>query len=878
MSGGNWTGYVIGAIVGIVVGVLTAGIGLAAYAGTAGLFAFAVTSSLLTKPSGGSGIKNAVSDELQFASASESVVCPVIFGAQRIAGNYLCYEAKKLRAVGIYSEPEGGKGGGDDPEPVIVGYNYFLPFDYGLCMGPVDGILGVWDAATVSKLCGPGTFTDGEELLTLKGKESRGSVRVYQGTATQTRSPTDPYPDDFSNHRNVCYASFAKGFFIGTVPAPKTHAFELYRWPRCFGEDGLEVPGLKIRGSADEADQAWFDANPAAILYEILTNKVWGRGHSPALLDIPSFVAASEYYESRKLGLSFSLEDQDSIESIIDSIRGHVNCIIIWTGSKLKCRCMMDITSNGKVEAVFTADSMTNPEFNRPTSPDKVNELKLKFNNRVNGYKAEIAQVQDEAGINISGIVNSREVSLPGFSTRETAEAQASRILAEMAYPQASLSFTTNRFDMHIEPGMLIRVDWNEWAAGRTQTFWRIAEISDSNQDENGIQISCVEDLYSVPYEGAPVDYQALIPPWENDSFNTNEDLFGGEDQNEEQPLDPIAPGFAAEMNIWATRGKNIIFIGANDGGGGHTGFNHYWSPAGGSEFSPLGTTKGKIITGTILDALPGDGPLICRGDSFAFRVNLDSVESEATLLSSANKIAGPSDHMQALTEGVTDLLIVGREVIQIGRTVEIGTSAEYNVTNYLRGAMGSEIEAHPADSPFAFITNYEPNTFTIAQGIIDDGLEVDIAIYPKTAAGELNEPTTIEGVVYDSYGITPFNPSFLDGSKVGNNWSVKIRPRWHADGAWSKDKLPADLNNLVKDIPAGYSFAIQPFVETTPGVYDALDDVTFDDPTWVPDNGKNHNGGTVTLNLTISGADMVRVWTYWQGKPCETPVEYFGT
>lgn len=879
MSGGNWVGYVVGAVVGIVVAVFTAGIGLAAYAGTAGLLAFSVTSSLLVKPSGGSGGKNAVSEELQFASASEAIVAPVIFGTQRIGGNYLRCEQKNLRAVGIYSEPEGGKGGGDEPEPVIVGYNYYLPFDYGLCMGPVDEVHSVWDATSISKLANGTPFVGGQALLTLKGQDSRGVVRLYQGLPDQTRNVSDPYQDAHSNYRGVCYASFAKNFFIGTTAAPKTHAFELVRWPRCYGADGLPVPGLKVRGSDSPADAAYFDANPAAILYEMMTNPVWGRGHSPNLLDIPSFVAASQYYASRKIGLSFALEDQQDLQSLVDSVRGHVNLLLLWTGTNAKCRCMMDIENNGKIEAFFTAASIKNVEFNRSAAPEIINELKVKFMNRENGFKMEIAQAQSDAGIQSAGTVNSKEIDLKGFSNRQIAESQAARILAEMSYPQAVLSFTTGRYDMKIEQGMLIQLDWNEWADGRTQTFWRITEISDANQDADGIQISCVEDLYSVPYAGAPEPYQALIPAWENDTFNTNEDLYGGDDENEPPPLNSIAPGFVAPLNIWASRGRNLVIIGAADGGSGHTSFNHYWSPAGGTEFTSFGNSRGKLITGTLISALPGTGPLIRRGDDFAFKITLDHADSIVELLSSANKIATDADHMQVLTDGFTDLLLLGNEILQIGRVVEDPLApGEYLVSNYLRAAMGSEIEAHGTGVPFAFIANYQPGTFTASQASIPDGIEVDVRIYPNTAAGEVNAPTTLEDLTFQSLGIAPYTPGFISGSKVGNNWTVKLRPRWHLNGAWSKELLEQDLNNLTKAIPDGYTFAIQPFSEVSPGVFDPIDDPSFDDPNFVADNGKNHTGGTITMNLTVAGADMVRVWSYYQGKACAVPVEYFGT
>lgn len=878
MSGGNWVGYVVGAVVGIVVAVFTAGIGLAAYAGTAGLLAFSVTSSLLVKPSGGSGGKNAVSEELQFASASESIVAPVIFGKQRIGGNYLRSEPKLLRAVGIYSEPEGGKGGGDEPEPVIVGYNYYLPFDYGLCMGPIDEVHAVWDATSVSKLANGTAFTGGQALLNLKGQDSRGVVRLYQGLPDQTRNVTDPYQDAHSNYRGLCYASFAKNFFIGTTSAPKTHAFDLVRWPRCNGVDGLPVPGLETRGSTSPADSAYFDANPAAILYEILTNPIWGRGLSPNLLDIPSFVATSQYYSSRKIGLSFSLEDQSDLNTIVDSVRSHVNLLLLWTGTKAKVRCMMDIENNAKIEAYFTADSIKNAEFNRTASPEIVNELKVKFTNRENGFKVEIAQAQSDAGIQAAGTVNSKELDLRAFSSRTLAESQAARILSEMSYPQAVLSFTTPRFDQKLEQGMLVQLDWNEWADGRTQTFWRITEISDANQDSEGLQISLVEDLYSVPYIGAPEPYQALIPAWENNTFNTDEDLYGGDDQNEPPALNSIAPGFISPLNIWASRGRNLILLGAADGGAGHTSFSHYWSPAGGSEFSSFGTTRGKLITGTLLSALPGDGPTIRRGDALAFRISLDHADSIVELLSSANKIATDADHMQVLTEGFTDLLIIGKEILQIGRVVEDEFSpGEFLVSNYLRASMGSEIEVHGTGVPFAYIANYQPGTYTLPQGDIPDGLEVDVRTFPNTAAGEYNAPTTLEDVELNSYGVAPYTPGFISGSKVGNNWTVKIRPRWHLNGAWSKEKFEQDMNNLTKAIPEGYTFAIQAFSEVSPGVYDAINDPDFDDPDWVPDNGKNHTGGTITMNLTIAGADMVRVWSYFQGKPCPAPIEYFG-
>jgi len=79
--------------------------------------------------------------ELAFPSAVEGLNIPDVLGTTKLSGNIFHYFGN--RTVELTQEVEGGKGTGGG-EDVVTGYEYYLSWAMGICLGPIDKLHAVY--------------------------------------------------------------------------------------------------------------------------------------------------------------------------------------------------------------------------------------------------------------------------------------------------------------------------------------------------------------------------------------------------------------------------------------------------------------------------------------------------------------------------------------------------------------------------------------------------------------------------------------------------------------------------------------------------------------------------------------------------------------
>lgn len=221
----------------------------------------------------------------------------------------------------------------------FTGYKYTLGMQLVLCSGPIDKVLHIrWD----DELVGPYTKTENTDYTdwyydaeyAFGGDDGRGegglkgNIRVYLGTGTQV---ADEYLDGLVGdpwaapnpglpaYRGICYAVL-HNVYVGMSPYLRNLSFIVRRCPNALGFTAGEE---NIDG----------DANPAAMIYDILTGPKgtvglprYGLGIPEAMIDADSFVAAGQRLAQEGLGLSMVFDSpmsgRDAIRSILDHIDG----------------------------------------------------------------------------------------------------------------------------------------------------------------------------------------------------------------------------------------------------------------------------------------------------------------------------------------------------------------------------------------------------------------------------------------------------------------------------------------------------------------------------------------------------------------------------
>lgn len=146
--------------------------------------------------------------DLRIQTASYGTPIPYVLGKQRVAGNIIWAEEKK-----VYEIETGGKGGG--PKQVTNGYTCSMII--GICAGPILGISRVW--------------ANGDLLVDSRSTSKPLIGTLYLGDMTQTPDPTYEASVGAGNapaYRGMAYISLTN-FDLGTSGVIPQFSFEVVK-------------------------------------------------------------------------------------------------------------------------------------------------------------------------------------------------------------------------------------------------------------------------------------------------------------------------------------------------------------------------------------------------------------------------------------------------------------------------------------------------------------------------------------------------------------------------------------------------------------------------------------------------------------------------
>lgn len=575
-------------------------------------------------------------------------------------------------------------------------------------------------------------------------------------------------------------------------------------------------------------DASYGDANPAAILFELLTNKLWGLGLEVEKLDIPSFIQASQFFFAERIGMSFGMESQSSAADAVDMVRSHVNTALLWVGDKLYCRCILDRTAAYTPRFVMDSDNISEVQHVRPTWVAAVNELRGTFSNRHNNFQSEIVQAQDDASIQSIGRTHSQAVNFPAFSNRDVTERTVQRMLFEMSYPAAILKFKMNRANSELYPTAFLELRWNEGSANPVTTYWRVSEISDADTEGGTINVTALEEPYATPIEGTSDTFEIPIPGYEGMTRTTDADLdFSDQTQTLEFGDIPILFG---EMPITLTGADRIFCVFAGKPDGFLHGLRLFWKDPEGEDFSAIGDVSPWAITGKIVNDFPA-GLITTR--SGVLELQLDKPEDVARFLTYCSLAPTDADDLDRVTGAETNWLFIGGEFIQVAQA-ELGSQDNrVRITAYLRAQYGSEMESHAAGTPFAFVYEFVPRDHTLRYDQIPIDVPLQIRCIPTDRRGLVGEPIdfdhTFTGEARKALRIERID-TWIDS---GTHIRFRYRPRWHTRGSEIVSDIESELELLAKEIPAGYETYFMPLTSDGIPILDKAVKVphSYDDP-----------------------------------------------
>lgn len=432
--------------------------------------------------------------DFQFPTAQDGRPIPVGWGTFKVSGpNVTWYGDLETKAIkqkqktGLFSSTK-----------VTIGYKYFIGVEHSLCFGPIDEFIGLEFDERAVTLTGfaasADEFTFTMNSPTLYGKEKEqggvtGPVRFYRGTFTQT---ANEYMRSILGKAAIpAYRPVARAVFehcyLGNSGNVQPPAFILRRTPNPLG---LTAGRHNLNG----------DANPANMIYEILTDKTWGMGRSPALIDTASFVAAANTLAAEALGLSMLVDNVQNGWALMSEILRHVDGVVYQdfaTGTFKMALVRDDYNPATALELNETNIVPGSLKFGRAAWEDTQNTVIVKYLDRSQKFTERTVQHQNLANVNArGGTVEAEEYEFLGFSNATAANFVCGRVLRTVSSPLAKIELEANRQATALRPGSVFRLNWPQ--LGIVGLVGRVTEIDYGTLDSPTVRVTAVEDIFSV--------------------------------------------------------------------------------------------------------------------------------------------------------------------------------------------------------------------------------------------------------------------------------------------------------------------------------------------------------------------------------------------
>lgn len=250
------------------------------------------------------------------------------------------------------------------------------------------------------------------------------------------------------------------------------------------------------------------DINPAHIIRECLTNKVWGIGVSESNIDDVSFKNAADILYDEQMGMSIKWTDSTSINEFVDNIKEHINAQLYLDRVTNKWKLYL-IRDDYDVADLISLDesNIRNLDFERRTLAECVNSVTVTYWDRERAKDSTVT-VQDIARIAQQGGVISQSIDYKGFTNSDLASRVSLRDLKTLSSTLASVSFDVDEsFSEAWHEGMPFKL--SDESYGLSEAVMRIRTIKRGDGINNTVYVEAIEDSFSSPMQSV-IEY---VPP-----------------------------------------------------------------------------------------------------------------------------------------------------------------------------------------------------------------------------------------------------------------------------------------------------------------------------------------------------------------------------
>jgi len=660
--------------------------------------------------------------DFNFPTAQEGRPVPIVWGKVRLRGpNVVWYGDLQTEAI-----TEKVKTGLFSSETVTTGYQYFIGMQLVLAHGELDAITKIWSGDILLWSGNRTTETDIEvnEPAFFGGDEVGGTggfigdFEVRLGSNTQAVvSYLTPFQNEQNAvtvstpaYRNVAYLTLKRGY-IGNTPRIEPLNVEVERYPTSLWDD----TGVSAAGD----DQIGDDANPVAVLYELLTNTDFGIARGPADVyggstksDADSFLKAAEEVATESLGFSMIIDRNEETKKVIEEILRLVDGVVFRdpTTNQLKIRLIRQLASASGLTTLDDSNVVEVTNYTRADWSETSNSVIIPFEDRESEYTERHALAQDLANEQIQQKVVPVQIRFPGIKNRDVANAIAWRELKAQALPRAQGTLICNRISGDFSPGTAFELTWPK--LGITSLICRVSQVRPGTVNDGRVKIDFVEDLFALENAAfAAPQPTGWEPPVTNPQAALRERLW-------EVPYQ-LAP----------SNGKYVAALCTPDGGL-HQGFEIWLDEDGGTSYALSVTTTEFTPSGLLQGAFARD---LGDVDPYLGDFTVDNVE-----VSTVEDLAALSATTIESGQALPTLVLIDDELIWFESATD-NMDGSVTFTNAHRGVFDTVPADHADNSVVWFIGQALPLTTSVGTIISTAaGNDLTAKFLPFTRRGTL--------------------------------------------------------------------------------------------------------------------------------------------
>ncbi len=364
-----------------------------------------------------------------------------------------------------------------------------------------------------------------------------GHLCVYWGYDDETAQPVDAYLSTMDVYGDLCsrwpnfaYIRMGKDdgtpFYIAAQDAAPKPMKVLCRRTAWWDKDATDAASPLGQTATDATIGT--DANPAEVLYDILTHKGYGIGRDPDRIDVDSFVDAAATLKDEAFGISVLLSKPTDADQVIQDILNTIDGVLATNPVTGKLRLKL-VRQDYDVDDLphLTASEISNVRYSPATWAETINEVRVTFRRFINtdtnrGFVNDVATDQDLANFQSTGRVRTLAMDFPYITTAELANMAAARLRRAHSVPIARFSFDMDRTGFSMMKGDVVVAD--EAAFGVADMVLRITNIDYGSLEEGTIKVDAMQDVFSVT---APT-YTTPTTGWTPPDGETTDDSGSG--------------------------------------------------------------------------------------------------------------------------------------------------------------------------------------------------------------------------------------------------------------------------------------------------------------------------------------------------------------